>query len=96
MLDAKNLKNRLCSTDNIFLGLCLRVSFSFSPESGERLVVVDVGRGEGGHHGRLAVAAQVLSQQPGQHGVAVRNKLGLLLLLGGLTGRGAFSQLTDR
>ena len=50
-------------------------------EGGERLVVVDVRGGDGRHHRGLRVAAEVLPQQPGQHGVSVRDELAFLLLL---------------
>ena len=60
-------------------------------QGGERLVVVDVGGGDGGHHGGLGVAPEVLPQQPRQHRVAVRDEVALLLLLpdgAGRCGRG--------
>ena len=57
------------------------------PERGECLVVVDVGGGDGGDHGRLGVAPEVLPQQPRQHRVAVRDEVALLLLLPGGAGR---------
>ena len=56
-------------------------SSAASPERGERLVVVDVGGRDGGDHGRLGVAPEVLPEEPRQHGVAVRYEVCLLLLL---------------
>ena len=56
-------------------------SSAASPERGECLVVVDVGGRDGGDHGRLGVAPEVLPEEPRQHGVAVRDEVGLLLLL---------------
>ena len=64
-------------------GSVILASFSAAatPERGERLVVVDVGGRDGGDHGRLGVAPEVLPEEPRQHGVAVRDEVGLLLLL---------------
>ena len=45
------------------------------PERGERLLYVVIRRGHGGHHHGLAVAAQVLLQQPGQGRVAIWHKI---------------------
>ena len=58
-----------------------------SPERGERLVVVDVCGRDGGDHGRLGVAPEVLPEEPRQHGVAVRDEVRLLLLPAGARGR---------
>ena len=57
------------------------------PKRGERLVVVDVCGRDGGDHGGLGVAPEVLPQQPRQHRVAVRDVVGLLLLLPARLGR---------
>jgi hypothetical protein len=56
------------------------------PEGGKGLVVIDVGGGDGGDHGGLAVAPEVLAEQPGEDRVSVRYEVGLFrfLALGGL------------
>ena len=59
-----------------FEEMCIR-----KPESGERFFVIDVGRADGGDHGRLRVAAQVLPQEPREHRVPVGDVVALLLLL---------------
>ena len=41
-------------------------------EGGEGLAVVDLGRGDGGDHDRLGVAAQAVLQQPRQHRVSAK------------------------
>ena len=40
-------------------------------KSGKGLVVVDIGRGDGGNHDGLRVASKAVLQQPGQHRVSV-------------------------
>ena len=56
------------------------------PESGECLLVVVGGGADGGHHHRLAVATEVVLEQPGQSGVSVGDVRAFPLLSGRLDG----------